>query len=193
MLLATDYFITPSGDDGAAGTSPGAAWRTIARVNATSFLPGDHLLFQANRSFHGNLRLGQNSAGQTNAPVVISSFGGGRAKLLAGGETGIAIESAGWITISNLTVLGEGATNNIGYGLLFDNQLVEFRRLEHVRIEDVEVSGFGIFGILISGKQLGFDHVRVVGCDLHDNLRGGMEIAAGCPGIRPFMRTPTWR
>jgi len=186
MLLAADYFITPSGDDHAAGSSPGAAWRTIARVNTGSFLPGDHILFQANQGFHGNLRLGQNSAGQTNAPVIISSFGGGRAKLLAGRENGITIESAGWVTISNLTVLGDGSTNNIGYGLLFDNRLDEFRRLEHVRIEDVEVSGFGIFGIFISGKQVGFDHVRVVGCDLHDNLRGGMEIAGRLPWDSPL-------
>jgi len=186
MVLATDYFVTLSGDDHAAGTSPAAAWRTIARVNTSAFRSGDHILFQASQSFHGNLRLGQNSAGQTNAPVVISSFGGGQAKLLAGRETGITIESAGWVTISNLTVLGDGSTNNLGYGILSDNRLDDFRRLEHVRIENVEVSGFGIFGILISGKQAGFNHVRVVGCDLHDNLRGGMEIAGRLPWDSPL-------
>ena len=142
--------------------------------------------FQANQSFHGNLRLGPDSAGHTNAPVIISSFGGGQAKLLAGRETGIAIESAGWVTISNLTVLGAGSTNNLGYGILFDNRLDEFRRLEHVRIENVDVSGFGIFGVLISGKQAGFNHVRVVDCDLHDNLRGGMEIAGRLPWDSPL-------
>ena len=108
IVLATDYLITPSGDDHAAGTSPGAAWRTIARVNTGSFFPGDHILFQAHQSFPGDLRLGQNRAGQTNAPVIISSFWGGQAELLAGRETGITIESAGWVTISDLTVLGDG-------------------------------------------------------------------------------------
>lgn len=108
MLLATVYFITPSGDDHATGTSPEAAWRTIARVNTGSFFPGDHILFQAHQSFPGDLRLGQNRAGQTNAPVIISSFWGGQAELLAGRETGITIESAGWVTISDLTVLGDG-------------------------------------------------------------------------------------
>jgi hypothetical protein len=186
MVLATDYFITPAGDDDAAGSSPEAAWRTIARVNRGGFRPGDRILFQANQSFRGNLRLGQNSGGQTNAPVIISSFGGGQAKLLAGRETGITIESAGWITISNLTVLGDGATNNNGYGILFDNRLDEFRRLEHVRLEKVEVSGFGIFGVLISGKQAGFNHVRVVDCELHDNLQGGMEIAGRLPWDSPL-------
>jgi len=179
VLLAADYFITPSGDDHAAGTSPGTAWRTIARVNTTSFLPGDHILFQANQGFPGNLRLDQHSAGQSNAPVIISSFGDGHARLLAGRENGITIETAGWVTISNLTVLGDGPTNNVGYGILFSNRLDDFRRLDHVRIENVEVRGFGIFGVLINGKQAGFNHVRVVDCELHDNLRGGMEIA-GC-------------
>jgi len=186
MLLAADYFVAPSGDDHAAGTSPEAAWRSVARVNASSFRPGDQILFQANQDFRGNLRLAQNSAGQSNAPVTISSFGVGHAKLLAGRETGITIENAGWVTISNLTVLGDGSSNNIGYGILFDNRLDEFRRLEHVGLENVEVAGFGVFGVLISGKQAGFNHVRVAGCDLHDNLRGGMEIAGRLPWDSPL-------
>jgi len=177
MLPATDYFVGTSGDDRASGTSPDTAWRSVGQVSARSFLPGDRVLFQGNQEFRGNLRLDRKSAGRTNAPVVITSFGRGRARLLAGRESGITIESAGCITISNLMVVGDGPTNNLGYGVLFDNRLDDFERLEDVRIENVDVGGFGIFGILISGKQAGFNHVRVIGCDLHDNLRGGMEIA----------------
>ena len=117
--------------------------------------------------------------------MVITSFGTGRARLLAGRETGVTINSAGGITLSNLMVAGDGPTNNTGYGILCDNRLAEFRRLEGLCIENVDVGGFGIFGILISGEQAGFAQVRVVGCELHDNLRGGMEIAGRLPWDSP--------
>jgi hypothetical protein len=185
VLMAADYFVKASGDDAAAGTSPRTAWKSVERINRTSFSPGDRILFQAGQDFQGNLRLGPNCAGRPAAPVVITSHGKGRAKILAGGETGITIESAGCIVISNLTVVGAGPTNNSGYGILFDNRLEEFQRLQNIRIEKVEVSGFGIFGILVSGKSAGFDHVRVSDCDLHDNLRGGMEIAGRLPWDSP--------
>ncbi|HTS67823.1 MAG TPA: hypothetical protein VMO17_02470, partial [Terriglobia bacterium] len=176
-LLGAEYYVAAAGDDTASGTSPGTAWRSVDRVNAASFKPGDCIAFKGGQRFRGNLRLGPGSAGQTNAPVVITSFGSGRAILLAGHNTAITLESVGFVTISNLAVLGDGPTNNTGYGILCDNRLDEFRRLENLHIENVEASGFGVFGILISGKQAGYAHVRVLGCDLHDNLRGGMEIA----------------
>jgi hypothetical protein len=184
-LLATDYYVTVAGDDGALGTSPEKAWRSVARVNAGSFRPGDHISFQGGQEFHGSLLLGQDSAGQTNAPVVITSFGGGRAKLLAGRKNGITIDSAGWVSISSLVLFGDGPTNNTGYGILCDNRL-GLKRLEHVCVENVEASGFGITGILISGTGAGFDHVRVVSCDVHDNLRGGLAVAGRLPWDSPL-------
>ena len=185
-LLGAEYYVAAAGDDTASGTSPGTAWRSVDRVNAASFKPGDRISFRAGQEFRGNLRLGPASAGQATAPVVITSFGGGRAILLAGHDTGITLESVGWVTISNLAVAGDGPTNNTGYGILCDNRLDEFRRLENLHIENVEARGFGVFGILISGKQAGYAHVRVLGCDLHDNLRGGMEIAGRLPWDSPL-------
>ncbi len=174
---AADYFIAASGDDRLPGLSPGAAWRSIARVNSNYFQAGDRILFAGGQSFRGHLRMDHRSAGSSNAPVVITSFGEGRATILAGHDTAITIDTAGFVTISNLIVRGDGPTNNIGYGVLCDNRLDTFQRLSHICVAGVEAAGFGVFGILISGQHAGFDHVRVIGCDLHDNLRGGMEIA----------------
>ena len=185
-LLAADYYVAATGDDAAAGASPGTAWRSVNKVNAMSFKPGDRICFQGGQEFRGNLRLGHGSGGRVNKPVVITSFGGGRATLLAGHDTGITVESAGFVTISNLAVVGDGPTNNTGYGILCDNRLDEFRRLENLHIENVDASGFGVFGILVSGKRAGYHHVRVIGCDLHDNLRGGMEIAGRLPWDSPL-------
>ncbi len=42
---ATDYYVSPSGSDSNAGTSPGEAWQTIGKVNSTTFSPDDSIFF----------------------------------------------------------------------------------------------------------------------------------------------------
>ncbi|MDB6129012.1 MAG: hypothetical protein JWM04_119, partial [Verrucomicrobiales bacterium] len=174
---ATDFFVRPTGDDSLTGTSTNSSWRTIDRLNRTAFHPGDRILFEGGKSFSGNLRLTAEDSGATNAPVIIGSFGHDRATLLSGNATGVTIESAGGIVMENLIISGAGLTNNSGYGILCDNRRETGARLEGLRIQNVEVSGFGIHGILISGLQAGYRHVLVENCVMRDNLRGGMEIA----------------
>jgi hypothetical protein len=180
-LAATNYFVRPTGNDAATGTSINAAWQTIERVNRARFQPGDTVQFEAGTTFPGNLVLSAEDAGTSNAPVVIGSFGEGRATILAGGQTGIAVQNAGGITIENLIVAGAGRTNNAGYGICCDNTLTDGRRLGFLRIANVEARGFGIFGILVAGTRAGFEHVLITNCVMRDNLRGGMEVAGRLP------------
>jgi hypothetical protein len=176
-LVAADYFVRQNGNDEASGNSTNAAWRTIHRVNRACLERGDRVLFEAGTAFAGNLILSAEDAGTSNAPVVIGSFGDGRASILAGGQTGITVENAGGVTIENLIVVGAGRTNNAGYGIRCDNTLTNAQRLGHLRIANVETRDFGIFGILVSGSHAGFEHVCITNCVLRDNLRGGMEVA----------------
>jgi hypothetical protein len=180
-LTGTDYFIRAKGDDAAKGDSTNAAWQTIERVNRARFRPGDRLLFEAGAAFAGNVLLLAEDAGTSNAPVVIGSFGEGRATILAGQQTGITIENAGGVTIENLIMAGAGRTNNTGYGIRCDNTLTNGQRLSCLRIANVEARGFGIFGILVAGTHAGFEHVLITNCVMHDNLRGGMEVAGRLP------------
>lgn len=180
-VAATDYFVREKGDDEASGISRRTAWRTIERVNDAHFRPGDRVLFEAGKSFVGNVRLTGEDAGTSNAPVVIGSYGRGRATILAGRSNGITIENAGGVVIENLIVAGAGRTDNTGYGVACDNQLVTGERLEHLRLQNLEVHGFGMFGIWVSGERSGFVNVRITGCVTRDNLRGGMEVAGRLP------------
>jgi hypothetical protein len=180
-LAAADYFVRPKGVDEAKGDSSNAAWRTIERVNRARFQPGDRLLFEAGAAFAGNVLLSAEDAGTSNAPVIVGSFGEGRATILAGQQTGITIENAGGVAIENLIVAGAGRTNNTGYGIRCDNTLTNGQRLACLRIANVEARGFGIFGILIAGTYAGFEHVRITNCVMRDNLRGGMEVAGRLP------------
>lgn len=81
---ATDFFVRPTGDDALTGTSTNSSWRTIDRLNRTTFHPGDRILFEGGKSFSGNLRLTAEDSGATNAPIIIGSFGQDRATLLSG-------------------------------------------------------------------------------------------------------------
>jgi hypothetical protein len=180
-LAAMDYFVRQAGNDDAEGTSTNAAWRTIERVNRARFQAGDRVRFEADGSFAGNLLLPAEDAGTSNAPVVVGSFGEGRATILAGRQTGITVENAGGVTIENLIVAGAGRTNNVGYGICCDNTLTTGRRLGFLRIANVEVLDFGIFGVLVAGTHAGFEHVFITNCVMHGNLRGGMEVAGRLP------------
>jgi len=80
---ATDYFVAPDGDDGAAGTSPQAAWATLARAQRVRLRPGDRLLFRRGGVWQGGLRL-ERIAGSPAAPVVVGAYGQGPAPLFDG-------------------------------------------------------------------------------------------------------------
>jgi len=180
-LAATDYFVSPTGNDEAQGTSTNTAWRTIGRVNRARFQPGDRVRFEAGSSFAGNLRLSSEDAGTSNAPVVVDSFGEGRATILAGPRSGITSENVGGVAIENLILVGAGPSSNSGYGIFCDNTLTNGQRLACLRIANVEARDFGKLGIYITGSNAGFDHVLVTNCVMRNNLRGGMEVAGRLP------------
>ncbi len=176
-----EYFVRSDGHDDAAGTSPAAAWHSIDRVNNAQLSPGDQVWFEGGQSFPGNLHLTASDAGSPEAPVVIGSRGPGRAELLAGNGNGITVENAANVRLENLVVHGAGRTHNTGYGVLCDNLRTNGPRLTNLVIQGLEVAGFGVQGILISGMRAGWEQVRVRDCALHDNLRGGMEVAGRLP------------
>jgi hypothetical protein len=62
-VLTTYYVDNVKGDDGNAGTSRAEAWKTLARVNASTFLPGSQVLLLSTDVFHEQLTVP--SAGMT--------------------------------------------------------------------------------------------------------------------------------
>jgi len=113
---ATYYIDAVGGSDSAAGTNTTAAWQTLAKVNATTFLAGDQILFHTGQSWSGQLHpLG---SGTSAAPIVISSYGGGAKPIINGGSlsSGGAVylyNQGGW-TIDGLEVVNDSGVPNIG-------------------------------------------------------------------------------
>jgi hypothetical protein len=172
----TTYYVSSTGNDDAAGTAPGTAWRTIARVNAESLGPGDRVLFEGGSTFAGPLELEPGESGTAAAPIVFDSYGPGRATINGRKGTAVLAYNAGGIALSDLAIVGSGAATNTGSGINFFNDLPGNTKLRFVQISDVVVKGFGEYGIAIGGWNgaSGFDDVSVTRANLHNNGRAGL-------------------
>lgn len=80
---ATNYFVALSGNDGNTGTSTGLAWRSISRVDAGTYNPGDSIFFNRGDIFTGQ-SLNINGSGSAGNPIVVSVYGTGNLPILSG-------------------------------------------------------------------------------------------------------------
>jgi hypothetical protein len=74
-LQGADYHVDPKGDDAHDGLSTRTAWRTLAKVNATPFMPGDRILFARGGAWHEALNA--SSSGTAEHPIVYDAYGSG--------------------------------------------------------------------------------------------------------------------
>ncbi len=80
----TTYYVSSvTGEDTAPGTSAETPWKTLERVQAAVLGPGDRVLFRGGELFPGTLAL-REVRGTAEAPIVLSSYGEGRATIEAG-------------------------------------------------------------------------------------------------------------
>lgn len=174
----TTYYLSPAGDDAADGTTPATAWRTLKRATVAKLAPGDAVLLEGGRRFDGPLELDTDDAGTPARPVTVSSYGTGRATIVAGDGDGIRVRNTMGVCIRDLTVIGSGLDVNTGSGVVFENALRGDVKLPHIRIERVESSGFGRYGVLIDGnrRKSGFRDVRLASVEAHDNALGGIVV-----------------
>ncbi len=173
---AIDYYVRPTGDDTNGGTSPSDAWMTVERVNNGRYNPGDRILFEGGRTFPGNLYLDSADAGTPDAPITIGSFGTGRATLYAGDGTGILVYNAAGYIIRDLYIVGSGSTTNVGEGIFFFADLPGDIRLPYIRIDHVDATRFGDYGVLIGANNgsTGYRDIRITHTIASDNQMGGV-------------------
>ncbi|CAN5564236.1 hypothetical protein BH18ACT1_BH18ACT1_01900 [soil metagenome] len=178
------YYVSSTGSDSASGTSPGSAWRTIAKVNAANLEPGDRVLFRGGASYPGSLYLSPDDGGTAAEPVTLSSYEG-TATIAAGGGTGIFAYRVGGITVSNLSVVGAGRTANAGSGIAFYNDLTGDVLLGGIRISDVSTSGFRDYGVSLGGGagRSGYRDVRIEQLRTFDNGASGLLTFAAAHAV----------
>ena len=104
----TTYYVDPAGNDGANGTSPTTAWKSLGKVNGTNFGPGDKILFKRGGVWHGSLSV--RSQGAAGNPVYYGAYGTG-AKPTIHGDGNVLATIAIQNSASHSVVEGFGVTN----------------------------------------------------------------------------------
>jgi hypothetical protein len=158
---ARDYYLSPRGEDSGAGTEA-KPWRTIDKLNATTFAPGDRVLFEGRNVFEGTLRIGA-----AVEKLAIMSYGADRATIDGGNAQAIVVEGASGVSVRNLKLTGSGRkTGNTASGLVF-------KSAKNVEADRVEVSGFRRSGIEMDGV----DDARITNVHAHENGFAGISSA----------------
>ena len=124
------------------------------------------------------------------APVMVGSWGEGRASVRGGRGDAIAVRNRGHVVVEDLVLVGDGPLVNDGRGVHVRNDLVPPRRLAGVVVRRVEASGFRWAGIYVggvptdlpgvrndAGARLGFERVTVEGCATHGNGYYGIHVS----------------
>jgi hypothetical protein len=178
----TEYYLDPIGDDSAPGTSPGRAWKSIEKINATDLNPGDRVLFKAGKTFTGSLKFDLDDSGTPDNPVTIGSYGEGRAVISSGSDYGLYAENTSGFVVQDLVFMGAGAEVDGKFSGIYFYTDLDSIKPEFIRIDNVEVSGYRWEGIAIFGERegsSGFRDIRITHAEVHDN--GDKGIAAGGP------------
>ena len=185
------YYVSPDGDDRAAGTSPDAPLRTLAAASRLELGPGDRLLLEGGARHPGSLLLDADDVGTPVRPIQIGTYGRGRAVVDGGSGPAVRVIDTGGVEVVGLTLVGDGADANRGDGVLFENRLLGATRLVHVRVQDVEASGFGGYGVRVETSsshllwvaldfllppKAGYRDVRIERVAAHDNGLAGIYV-----------------
>ena len=101
LSAARTFYVSPTGSDAAAGTTPLAPWRTVAKVNATTLGPGDTVRFQGGATF-SDATLMPGDSGAPGLRITFGAYGAGRPRL----TQGIWFSSVGSIGFEGLEVDG---------------------------------------------------------------------------------------
>ncbi|HEY6762667.1 MAG TPA: carbohydrate binding domain-containing protein [Baekduia sp.] len=105
------YLDATAGDDAAAGTTPGTAWKTLGRLTTATLRPGDTVAFKRGTTFTGSATIDE--SGTRGAPIRIGAYGSGAAPVLTNpGGLNMLYLKGDRITVSDLAF-----TN----GVAFDN------------------------------------------------------------------------
>lgn len=184
-LEGADFYVSPRGRDDATGTSRKDPWRTIRRVNehlrVHGLRPGDSIRFQGGSVFDGGLVIDEAGGGTESQPVLIGTYGPGRATVRAGTNHGVLLRETPWITVSNLVLIGRPDGN--GDGIRADRTKELDAAIPGIAIVNCEARDFAWHGVMIDASQRsrGYERVRIERCVASGNRHAGIMVYGGNP------------
>ena len=143
---ATTYYVdSGGGSDSNSGTSTNLPWASLSKVNGTTFLPGDYILFKAGGIWSGTTQLNPKGSGSTNNPVIIDMYGTGPKP-----------------------VINSSSTTGNGVVYLSNQQYWEINNLELTSDANSDGDRRGVY---FSGSSGILNHLYLRNCYIH-NIRG---------------------
>lgn len=171
----TFYIDSEGGSDENAGTAPGEAWQTLARVNGTTFAPDSRILLRSGRSYRGPLTL--RGSGKTGAPIVSDKYGSGsKPHLTVGPGEGavVSLYNVEYWEVNNLEISG-GSCGVFAY--MKDFGVAHHLHFKHLDIHDVRGGLTGDDGGFLckrEGVTTWFDDLLIEGCTIERVDRNGI-------------------
>ncbi|MEU7166107.1 right-handed parallel beta-helix repeat-containing protein [Streptomyces morookaense] len=187
--VGTTYYVDcAAGDDSAAGTGPGTAWRTLAKAGSRVFAPGDTLRLRGGTTCTGTLA--PRGSGSPGMPVTIESYGSDTARIDGGGASAaVLLHNVQYYELKNITVTNTGAAPAQRAGirvLLEDYGTGHHYVLSHVTVRDVNgtddrypnPSGGILFEAGGASVPTGFSDVHVTGSQVSHVDRVGIGLTS---------------
>ncbi|MEU8752860.1 right-handed parallel beta-helix repeat-containing protein [Streptomyces chartreusis] len=169
------YYLSARGDDSADGTSKDEAWRSLGRASQVTLRPGDHLLLEGGSRFAGTITVGNDEAGDADRPVVIDSYGNGRATVVATNSAGVSVHNTAGVEVHDLILRGRGSARTSQAGVNLYNDTPTDARHAGVNVSDIDAAGFQVgigVGSTITGT--GFADVTIRRARVHGNKDTGL-------------------
>lgn len=204
-LSATTYHVDAgSGDDAKDGTSPTAAWRTLARINEQVFQPGDRILFKAGTRYRGQFKPQGSGRMVDGKPVsiVVAQYGAGtRPRLEGEGRVAdtLLLRNVEFWEVQDLEITNLGTNREpwrTGVRLVTDG----FGKMRHIQLRNLFVhdvngdlrknrEGCGIFFESRGGNQSHFDDLLIENCQVTRTDRNGIcQRGGGARSLRVIIR-----
>lgn len=123
-IAATYYVDAAQGSDSNPGTTPEAAWKSLAKVNTSEFKPADRILLHSGSVWRE--QLAPHSSGAANAPIVFDRYGAGARPRLEGNgtpegkpgsEDAVLLRNVQQIEVRDLEITNHGATPAVRRGV----------------------------------------------------------------------------
>ncbi|HBE76697.1 MAG TPA: hypothetical protein DDW65_02785 [Firmicutes bacterium] len=131
------YVDATMGSDSNSGTSTDSAWKSLSKVNATTFGPGDKILFKAGCSWTGQLY--PKGSGANGIPIILDMYGFGNKPVIdgSGNDSAVKLYNQQYWEINNLDVTNGGSTVAQRTGIYVTNDTTG--QLNHIKISNCNV------------------------------------------------------
>ncbi|WP_433890308.1 sugar-binding protein [Streptomyces sp. CA-111067] len=134
----TTYYVdSAAGSDANNGTSQSTPWKSLDKVNATTFQPGSQVLFKAGGSWTGTLKpLG---SGSSAAPNTIGRYGTGGTPAInaAGAAEAVLLHNVQYWTVTGLQLTNQTTAAGAHSGVVIDAQNAGLLHSIHINGLDI--------------------------------------------------------